>query len=226
MSGLSPRHEALDEQLCALAADGETMLLSEFDGFVTGLIVCPDLIPPSEWLPAVWGDADDDSAPAFESEHHAHTVMQLVMEHYNSVADELHHRPKDFAPIFEVDTITDETLWELWIAGFEAAMALRPSAWARILDSGDEDAQTALACLLTLCAIDRGESDLAAEAIEDLTQSAPDLIPVLVRTLSTWRRGASGLGRPANTSRSTKVGRNDPCPCGSGKKYKKCCGLG
>ncbi|WP_245439754.1 SEC-C metal-binding domain-containing protein [Microvirga aerophila] len=22
-----------------------------------------------------------------------------------------------------------------------------------------------------------------------------------------------------------KVGRNDPCPCGSGKKYKKCCGL-
>lgn len=23
---------------------------------------------------------------------------------------------------------------------------------------------------------------------------------------------------------STKVGRNDPCPCGSGKKYKKCCG--
>lgn len=23
---------------------------------------------------------------------------------------------------------------------------------------------------------------------------------------------------------SIKVGRNDPCPCGSGKKYKKCCG--
>jgi len=25
--------------------------------------------------------------------------------------------------------------------------------------------------------------------------------------------------------RKKKVGRNDPCPCGSGKKYKKCCGL-
>ena len=24
--------------------------------------------------------------------------------------------------------------------------------------------------------------------------------------------------------RSVKVGRNDPCPCGSGKKYKRCCG--
>jgi uncharacterized protein YecA (UPF0149 family) len=24
--------------------------------------------------------------------------------------------------------------------------------------------------------------------------------------------------------KEVKVGRNDPCPCGSGKKYKKCCG--
>jgi preprotein translocase subunit SecA len=24
---------------------------------------------------------------------------------------------------------------------------------------------------------------------------------------------------------SSRVGRNDPCPCGSGKKYKKCCGV-
>ena len=29
----------------------------------------------------------------------------------------------------------------------------------------------------------------------------------------------------ANTVRKEKkIGRNDPCPCGSGKKYKKCCG--
>ncbi len=31
-------------------------------------------------------------------------------------------------------------------------------------------------------------------------------------------------GRPQTPVRSTKVGRNDPCPCESGKKYKKCCG--
>ncbi len=31
---------------------------------------------------------------------------------------------------------------------------------------------------------------------------------------------------PVETIRSEKesVGRNDPCPCGSGRKYKKCCG--
>lgn len=30
--------------------------------------------------------------------------------------------------------------------------------------------------------------------------------------------------RPLPYVREPKIGRNDPCPCGSGKKYKKCCG--
>ncbi|MBQ6930676.1 MAG: SEC-C domain-containing protein [Clostridia bacterium] len=30
--------------------------------------------------------------------------------------------------------------------------------------------------------------------------------------------------RPVRKTASQKVGPNDPCPCGSGKKYKKCCG--
>ncbi len=32
--------------------------------------------------------------------------------------------------------------------------------------------------------------------------------------------------RPVRKTAAQKVGRNDPCPCGSGKKYKKCCGAG
>ncbi len=34
-----------------------------------------------------------------------------------------------------------------------------------------------------------------------------------------------GAPRGAIERRTAKVGRNDPCPCGSGKKYKKCCGV-
>jgi preprotein translocase subunit SecA len=43
-------------------------------------------------------------------------------------------------------------------------------------------------------------------------------------------RGAAGGGPAERQQQSTvkrearKVGRNEPCPCGSGKKYKKCCG--
>lgn len=32
------------------------------------------------------------------------------------------------------------------------------------------------------------------------------------------------LANTENSMKPKKVGRNDPCPCGSGKKYKKCCG--
>jgi len=35
----------------------------------------------------------------------------------------------------------------------------------------------------------------------------------------------TGDGPKQPVKRSKKVGRNDPCPCGSGKKYKKCCGM-
>ncbi|HDK41156.1 MAG TPA: hypothetical protein ENG93_00700 [Nitrospirae bacterium] len=34
-----------------------------------------------------------------------------------------------------------------------------------------------------------------------------------------------GGEKPQTVVKSRKIGRNDPCPCGSGKKYKKCCGM-
>ena len=38
-----------------------------------------------------------------------------------------------------------------------------------------------------------------------------------------WQADA-GIGTAAPQRPARKTGRNDPCPCGSGKKYKKCCG--
>lgn len=45
--------DRLDEILSALPQEDSPMTLSELDGYVTGLLACPDLIPPSEWLPHV-----------------------------------------------------------------------------------------------------------------------------------------------------------------------------
>jgi hypothetical protein len=50
-----------------------------------------------------------------------------------------------------------------------------------------------------------------------------------VVTLNEWRlanyQPIQGIDPRAASGSTKKVGRNDPCPCGSGKKYKKCCGL-
>ena len=76
---------------------------------------------------------------------------------------------------------------------------------------------------MTLGAIATSEHPLSGEEVDELTSNAADVIPDLVELLNTWRRGRHVLEQGVS-SHSAKVGRNDPCPCGSGKKYKKCCG--
>ncbi|MDI6885406.1 MAG: SEC-C metal-binding domain-containing protein [archaeon] len=44
-----------------------------------------------------------------------------------------------------------------------------------------------------------------------------------LQQLATLKRDESKTGSTPK-SRKSKIGRNDPCPCGSGKKYKRCCG--
>jgi len=48
------------------------------------------------------------------------------------------------------------------------------------------------------------------------------------RELEQARMAGAGEYQPVQqvVRGSEKIGRNDPCPCGSGKKYKKCCGAG
>lgn len=48
--------ETLATLLRALPIENDGMTVSELDGFVAGLLVCPEMIMPSEWLPVVWGD--------------------------------------------------------------------------------------------------------------------------------------------------------------------------
>ena len=98
MSGLSRRLKQLDEELLALGE--ETMLLEELDGFIAGLLVCPDLIKPGEWLPIIWNRDSPDQRPAFDNLDHVNRVLGLVMEHYNDVARTLMERPGRYCDRF------------------------------------------------------------------------------------------------------------------------------
>jgi len=121
-----PRYlKQLEHELLALGDDA--MLLEELDGFIAGLLICPDLIKPSEWLPVVWGSEEEDE-PAFDNLDHLNRGLGLVMEHYNDVARTLIERPDRYGPRFAVDKRHNEILWEIWVAGFEKAVKLRPAA--------------------------------------------------------------------------------------------------
>lgn len=219
----SPRLRRLDSALLDLSAESEAMLLSELDGYPTGVIVCPEPIEPGEWLPRIWGVEDQESP--FEDAREAQWYADLVMGHHDAILLALGKGAGRYAPFLEVDVRNDEVLWELWIEGFATAMDLRPDAWTALADSSDADVLEAFGGLVTLVEIARDESSLDRPTIDALTDEAPGLIPTWVELLHAQRIGSSISRAARGPTGPEKTGRNDPCPCGSGRKHKKCCGL-
>jgi uncharacterized protein len=88
--------------------------------------------------------------------------------------------------------------------------------------------EKAISRLLGLAAVaDRDPGFTEAER-ETMTETAPDMIGPMVLILNEWRLAnckPAQMSRSLLTTTKSKVGRNEPCPCGSGKKYKKCCGM-
>ena len=61
------------------------------------------------------------------------------------------------------------------------------------------------------------------EVAEFLRGIANKKKPFSVKSISVSKNGDVYL-KTDTITKEVKVGRNDTCPCGSGKKYKKCCG--
>lgn len=219
------RLDRLSELLHALPADNLPMTLSELDGYVTGVLACPEMIAPSEWLPEVWGETGEAH---FADQKAAEETIGAVMTHYNSVAEAM-TRSLWIEPIYEVDPNSDETLWEPWVDGFTRAMGLRQDAWEKLLDQADEETRTTMIFLMALQDIYTGKSKFSDEEIDEIDLEAPDLIPNCVATILHQSRpelvGTVAANLPGMPHKATpRPGRNDLCSCGSGRKYKLCCG--
>ncbi len=217
--------DRLNGLLHALPVENMPMTLSELDGYVTGVLACPEMIAPSEWLPLVWGETGEADFPDQKT---AEETISAVMAHYNAVAEAI-TRTLWVEPIYEVDPNSDETMWEPWVDGFTRAMSLRPDAWLRLLDATDEETRATMIFMMALQDIYMGKSKFTDEEIDEIDTEAPDLIPNCVTTILHQSRPELAGQGPANLpgqpfTASPLPGRNDPCPCGSGRKYKQCCG--
>lgn len=213
-SELTEAQHRLEAMLDELGDDG--MLLGELDGYLCGVISGPDVIAQEEWLPLIGGSEDSETRANLEAE-----LVSLVLARHDEIVGELDAGA--YQPLYEIDPHSDDVLWEVWIAGFEAAMGLRLASWERLLQSHKESkAQEAAFAIVSLLAA--GDPDEAAPQDPEFLQfrrDAPDLIPEIVATLYRAHRQTV----PQKPARSEAVGRNDPCPCGSGLKYKRCHGV-
>lgn len=222
--------EALVDDLDRLSQDeGEGAYMpmpGGIDGFLTGLLILPEPVPKEEWLNELFWE----SLGLFPDEKVAR-LTQLLTARRAIIAAQLLQGSLAFQPLYDVDDRNDDILWEIWIEGFDRAVQLRYQAWTALFESDDDYLVEALVDLAMLIGMTRIETKRAkildAKEHEQVTADAPDMIPALVETVFRRQRGFLSHALPSKPPQFyhvAKVGRNDPCPCGSGRKYKKCCG--
>ncbi|MCX7231548.1 MAG: UPF0149 family protein [Burkholderiales bacterium] len=230
--------ETLETRLVAIDPD-DSMAVEELDGFFAALACCPVPVPREEWLPMVLGDAPR-AHEALRGEGEDAVLLKLVERHRAAVATML-YEGKGFAPVLAHDE--DGNAWgNAWAIGFARGMAMRPDAWMALED--EEDFADALDPVMRLVAdaqLSEGDDDndddddddedededwepIADDEREAVIHEMLDGVQDVYDFFTEARERALA---PATVRRDgDKVGRNDPCPCGSGKKYKSCHGAG
>ena len=213
------------------AATGIRLTWVQLEGFAAGLAACPETVSASEWLEAVW-DADGDYEGVVGGAAGAREAARTVLSgRLNDVAWELAEAPEAYWPVLSTNEDTGEEDWAPWIAGFERAMRLRPEAWEAIALDNDADAAGAVGVIVSLYGVVSDNEALSEGVDERMIDLARELIQGAVFFLMKYKiarqegRGSVSWAVPDSTRRAArKVGRNEPCPCGSGRKYKRCCG--
>ncbi|CCD88974.1 putative transporter (YecA family protein with SEC-C motif)) [Bradyrhizobium sp. ORS 285] len=226
MADQTNSHVALEQALLAL--DDRAMVLEELDGFIAGLLILPEQVPPGEWFAVAFG-LGKGQRTVFASIDHANAVLDLVRAYHDAIARTLARTPELYQPRFPVDPDTGDVVWELWIDGFARATDLRRQRFDAYELVGGEVAIAALG-LITMIGATLDDDPDPVE-YRNLSRNAPRNIRDAVLTLYQYRNSGGPLpGTPSfedipNPFASlAKTGRNDLCPCGSGRKFKRCCG--
>jgi uncharacterized protein len=210
----------LDEFLMSDTTPEDVLSIDELHGYLTAIVCCPVPVMPSDWLNGVW---QDEEGPQFESTEEAQEIMSLIMRMHNDIADAL-HIGEEFGPLMLENTLeSGETVVvaQGWCWGFMEGMRSQFDAWEPHLDELNE-------LVLPIAVLARlGDDDPELQGLLDDQEKIARLTEAIAESAAAIyeysRSVADGPLQPYRRQ-TTKVGRNDPCPCGSGKKYKKCCG--
>lgn len=213
-----------------------TLRYHELQGFFFALASAPELVPPSEWMPMIFGERE----AGYKTLAEAKAVVGELMALYNSVnavvaSDratlpvDCTFRRKMLANLDDGAPIAD------WSRGFVHGHQWLEDSWNPYVAADLDDELAAILMTLSFFASvdiadafcrEAGQKDVAAMTAK-IRRVFPDAVAEYARLGRTiqkvLRENQAVEGRPRQ---SAKIGRNEPCPCGSGRKYKLCCGSG
>lgn len=213
---------ALDAFLSSNVVPETAMDLYALEGFLTAIVIGPKPVSPSQWLPWIW-DLDAGKAEvAFESPEQANQIMGLLMRFLNAIAAQFETAPREFDPLF--DPTTNDGSATDWCDGFLVGTQFYSRDWGTLWTL-----KPVLGTPFLRLGTEKGLRTTAKAHDERKWLYA--VVPSLADIHAYWRARQADPSH-ANSQRqpekreAAKVGRNDPCRCGSGKKFKLCCGLG
>jgi uncharacterized protein len=218
----------LDRFLASKATGDAAMMVDTLDGFLTALVLGPIEIPMAQWLPRVWG-ADEKSSPNFRNREQADRILGLIVRQMNGIIRSLELELDSFRPVLDVveEGEAEYEDAEMWAYGFMAGINLARDAWQALFES--PETLESLKPIYLLAEKNLPPAQQAEVATVQQRAALAAKIPQTVATLyKFWQpqREAAEQNPASSTLKydAPKAGRNDPCPCGSGKKFKKCCG--
>ena len=228
--------EQLDAALAAVAEPYEPLDVVMLDGFLVGVLLQPEPVAAAQWLPYVFdSEGRAEAAPADAAARQR--LTDLILRQHAYLAACISAREAFDPIVFPVEDAQGrlaegkagiEALAP-WAAGFMSAIDTFP----QLLDTYGEDGALAESLVGVLRHLPIDPDEPAAEArsfaadrrridrdmpLADLDDAIEHLIECVL--------DAADISRPRRPLEraAPKVGRNDPCPCGSGRKYKQCHG--
>jgi uncharacterized protein len=203
---------------------GRAMNVEALDGFFAALIAGPETVMPSEYYSEVFGGEMPDACE-FGSLDEANEILGLMMRHWNHVASTL-YRGDVYMPLLLQDE-NGVAHGNDWARGFMRGMHMRHDGWAELMDDEEHGG-----CLVPVMMLFHEQDENPKMRPKPISPEQRENIKAhvavgLLRACRYFRshRHVSPSAHTSDLRRTVpKVGRNELCPCGSGKKYKKCCG--
>ena len=241
--------DALDK-LCERLAGFDTDLSVEWvDGFLAALVASRRLVPPSEWMPVLFGDA---FGRAFADPQDVQQAMATLMARWNVLASQLdaealvdapddlrltplmlHYDDELRAEVVAGGHVPEAEAQDLlqtgnvWAEGFHTAVQAFEADWPEP-DVETEEGRWYDHCLTRVAALMLPQAALAehlAAEYPDETLTRDQLVDEACFAVQDLRvYWLDHAPKPETRRVAPAPGRNDPCPCGSGKKFKKCHG--
>ncbi len=212
----------LEELLEADVFGGDAMRLDEAQATLCAIVSNPDPIPPAVWLPEVLGEGVNTQNDPVVAE-----TVEMLMRLNNDLAAALLADETISPMLYPVDENSEDYDFAAWADSYVFGAGLGGD-WYEMAGKHAEDLTELLEPMFLLNGMLKEDAEKNGERWFSPAEEArlladiQDNLPVIVQALyNFWRAKRGGM---TVQREEPKSGRNDPCPCGSGKKYKQCCG--